>query len=111
MGSCIRGEPAEGLKELFGPGGVGKCILGERRIPKEEALRQLYEISMDEFPETANIWAGDGLPAVRGPCIVFVPDVRAYPDIDDWLLSLDDDVIVICAQEICHQVTAHFRMH
>ena len=57
------------------------------------------------------VWAGDGLPAVHGPCIVFVPDIRAYPDIDDWLLSLDDDVIVICAQEICHQVTAHFRMH
>ena len=57
------------------------------------------------------MWAEDGLPAVRGPCIVFVPDVRAYLDIDDWLLSLDDEVIVICAQEICHQVTAHFRMH
>ena len=86
-------------------------MLGERRVPQDVALRQLYDMVPEQCPELARVWADGPLPEVSEPCVVFVPDVRSHPEIDDWLIGLSDEVMVICSQEICHQVTVHFRMH
>jgi len=85
-------------------------VLGERRIPQEVALRQLYDMTAEQCPELARVWADGPLPEVSGACVVFVPNIRDHPEIDDWLIGLPDGVMVICAQEICHQVTVHLRM-
>jgi|GEM_PF-4455571 len=37
-GDCIRGESAANIEELLGPIGVGRILLGRRRLPKEVLL-------------------------------------------------------------------------
>ena len=108
----IRGDPVRGVEELLGPDGRGKTVLGERRVPQEKALAYLAEVTRETFPDRTIVWAEDGvLPDVSGDCIVFIPNVRTVPGIDEWAEKLGDDVIVICGQEICHQVTTLFRIH
>ena len=110
--SCIRGEPVKGLEELLGPGGRGKTLLGERRVPQGEAMASLRDILNEKEPGLPVVWvSGDVLPEVSGRCVVLVPNIRLFPSIEDWADGLDEDTVVICCQEICHQVTTIFRIH
>ena len=89
---------------------MGKNVLGERRIPQDVALRELFDLAGELCPGLPRVWVDGDLPEVRESCIVFIPYVRRYPESDSWLDSLSDGVMVIGSQEICHQVTAHFRL-
>ena len=111
-GICIRGEQAGNVSELLGPDGIGKVLLGARRVPQEELSRSVAGMISQLFPDMTVTEAEEGeLPVPKkGGTVVMIPNIRSVPGIDEWISGLTDDTIVLCAQELCHQVPAVFRM-
>lgn len=101
------------------PGGRGKMLLGERRVPKEEVLDTLSGMLAEAFPDYRQLKVGEGcFPSVEeavmsssGRRIILVYGPRFYSGKEEYIASLPDDVVVICTQELCHQVSSAFRMH
>ncbi len=69
--NCIRGNSPANLGALLSEDGVGKILLGERRVPKEELIEEVGRMMSERYPDLTVLRVGDGfLPDVRGavPC-------------------------------------------
>jgi hypothetical protein len=115
--TCIRGEPAASVEVLLSPAGRGKNLLGKRRVPKEQVLAEVRARAREIRPEVPDVLVNSGNPleeAVagrKGPLTVYVEDPDCLRGEDAFIDALDDSIIVLCCQELCHQVSAVFRMH
>lgn len=121
-GACIRGTPAANVAELLGPGGVGRILLGRRRLPKEGLLDAVAAEIAVQRPQ-AVFWRLREVPAeslaayvaarpqAGRPAVVLIYPLLAYPQLESQLPALPADVIVLGAQELCHQVPAVLRLH
>ncbi|MBO4798201.1 MAG: hypothetical protein J5494_05455 [Candidatus Methanomethylophilaceae archaeon] len=107
----VQGEPVKGIGKLLEPSGLGKTILAERRRAKEEATDYIYEVAKARKPDMNIVIAETEIPEVGGNSVVIIPDIRKLPAAREWAETLPDDVIVICGQDLCHQITAFFRLH
>ncbi|MBO5519453.1 MAG: hypothetical protein J5945_04855 [Candidatus Methanomethylophilus sp.] len=91
--------------------GIGKNLLSERRVGPEKALRAFYDAVVENCPES-EVQYTERIPDNPAPgSIIFVQGHRGLEGFDDWVSSLSDDIVVICAQELCHQVSAVIRVH
>lgn len=91
--------------------GIGKNLLSERRTGPEKALRAFYDAVVKNCPES-NVLYCEEIPENIAPgSILFIQGHRSIEGFDGWAASLPDDIIVICSQELCHQVSAVFRVH
>lgn len=109
---CIRGDPAASVRELLSEGGVGKILLGRRRVPKERVMEETAERISSEFPDLALVRVTTYSPALDMTSLPRDPVILFY---SRELLSANEDVlpesvVALCAQELCHQVPAVFRI-
>lgn len=117
--ACIRGHASANVNSLLSEDGRGRMLLGERRIPKEDLLDAVAAILAERFPDRPLYRVGDGfLPSIReaasssgGGGIVLVYGPRFYRSEGAYVDSLPDGIVVLCTQELCHQVPAVFRIH
>ncbi len=117
--SCIRGYASANVDSLLSEDGAGKMLLGERRVPKEELLDAVAALLEERFPGRPLLRVGDGfLPSIAeavrssgGEGIILVYGPLFYGPEESYVGSLPDGIVVLCTQELCHQVPAVFRMH
>ncbi len=89
--------------------GIGKMLLSERRIGPVRQLDRVFKETCKNCPELSVKWC-EGIPDIVGNGeVIFFPEHRENPDFPAWADSLDKSVKVICAQELCHQVSAVYR--
>ena len=89
--------------------GVGKMLLSERRVGPVKALERVHREMCDNCPELSVRWC-EGIPESVGEGeVIFFPEHRENPDFPAWADSLDGSVKIVCAQELCHQVSAVYR--
>ncbi len=114
--NCIRGDSAANLGTLLSKEGIGKILLGKRRVPKEELISEVGRMISERYPDMTVLRVGDGfLPDIRSavPCgrtAVLVYGPAWYPD-TEYLASLPEDTVVLLSQELCHQVPSVLRVH
>ena len=114
--SCISGMPADSVRTLISPGGRGRILLGRRRVPKEELLAEVRDRIAQEAPGLPTAMCGRGHPleevldGASGPLAVCVEDPACLLGEERFIASLDDSIMVLCCQELCHQVPVVFRV-
>ena len=84
-------------------------VLSERRAGPLKILERIYKETCKNCPESAIKWC-EGIPeSVDNGDVIFFPGHRENAEFPAWADSLDPSVKVICAQELCHQVSAVYR--
>lgn len=115
--SCISGTPADSVRTLISPDGRGRILLGRRRVSKEELLAEVRSRIEREAPWLRTAVSDrdhpleEVLAGASGPLAVCVEDPACLLGEERFIASLDDSVMVLCCQELCHQVPAVFRAH
>ena len=89
--------------------GIGKMLLSERRVGPVRELEKVYKETCSKCPELSVKWC-EGIPdSLENGDVIFFPEHRENQDFSAWADSLDESVKIICAQELCHQVSAVYR--
>ncbi len=116
-GSCIRGDSAANLTALMAPDGVGKIMLGQRRLGHAALLDAAAAELAAEQP-------GLKIYEIRGPAaslreevgtvpagaVLLIYEPKQVPGLDEQAAALPPGTAVLCGQELCHQVPAVYRL-
>ena len=84
-------------------------VLSERRAGPLKILERVYKETVSNCPELSVRWCEEIPQSVEDGEVIFFPGHRENSGFPTWADSLDPSVKVICAQELCHQVSAVYR--
>lgn len=89
--------------------GVGKMLLSERRVGPVKALEKVFKQMSEDCPELRLSWCEE-LPEKTEPGVIYyVPDHHSKEDFPEWVGTVAASSVIICSQELCHQVSAVYR--
>ena len=89
--------------------GVGKMLLSERRVGPVKALQKVFDQMVEDCPELKLEWCEELPESVEDGVIYYVPEHREKDDFPEWVKTVVASSVVICSQELCHQVSAVYR--